>query len=113
VAVKEPWRRSSRYKALAQMLCTINRLDKLAALRRVFVQKRMMVDTTSAHVAGALSRQLDNENEGAEASDDQDNNSNSYDDDVDNNMDDDMDDVAPVAGPRALSSVALSSHRGM
>ncbi|OCH84536.1 hypothetical protein OBBRIDRAFT_741418, partial [Obba rivulosa] len=30
-AVKEPWRRSSRYKALGQMLLTNQRLDKLAA----------------------------------------------------------------------------------
>jgi hypothetical protein len=33
VAVKRPWRRSSRYRALTQMVRTINRLDKLAALR--------------------------------------------------------------------------------
>jgi hypothetical protein len=31
VAVKRPWRRSSRYKALKQMLTTNERLDKLAA----------------------------------------------------------------------------------
>lgn len=41
-AVKEPWRRSSRYKALCQMLRTICRLDKLAALRRVFTKQGMM-----------------------------------------------------------------------
>ena len=32
-AVKKPWRRSSRYKALGQMLITNQRLDKLAAAR--------------------------------------------------------------------------------
>ena len=30
-AVKEPWRRSSRFEALSQMLLTNQRLDKLAA----------------------------------------------------------------------------------
>lgn len=32
-AVKEPWRRSSRFEALGQMLVTNQRLDKLAAAR--------------------------------------------------------------------------------
>lgn len=32
-AVKQPWRRSNRYKALGQMLVTNSRIDKLAALR--------------------------------------------------------------------------------
>lgn len=32
-AVKEPWRRSSRFNALGQMLLTNQRLDKLAAAR--------------------------------------------------------------------------------
>jgi hypothetical protein len=30
-AVKEPWRRSSRYKALKQMLVTNSQLEKLAS----------------------------------------------------------------------------------
>ena len=38
-AVKEPWRRSSRYKALTQMLKTISRLDKLAAAQRLFLER--------------------------------------------------------------------------
>ncbi|KAI9439444.1 hypothetical protein BJY52DRAFT_1206931 [Lactarius psammicola] len=33
-AVKEPWRRSNRYHALAQMLKTILRMDKMAALHQ-------------------------------------------------------------------------------
>ncbi|KAI9432522.1 hypothetical protein H4582DRAFT_1821021 [Lactarius indigo] len=32
-AVKKPWRRSNRYQALGQMLLTIQRLDKLTAMR--------------------------------------------------------------------------------
>jgi hypothetical protein len=32
-AVKEPWRRSSRFKVLSQMLLINQRLDKLAALK--------------------------------------------------------------------------------
>lgn len=41
-AVKEPWRRSSRYKATAQMLTTNSRLDKLAAMRADFVRRGML-----------------------------------------------------------------------
>ncbi|KDR77955.1 hypothetical protein GALMADRAFT_94455 [Galerina marginata CBS 339.88] len=43
-AVKEPWRRSSRFEALAQMLVTNQRLDKLAAARVDF-RARGMLDT--------------------------------------------------------------------
>ncbi|KAG2044014.1 hypothetical protein BDR03DRAFT_930774 [Suillus americanus] len=47
-AVKEPWRRSSRYNALGQMLVTNQRLNKLAALHADFTQRKslMAVNTT-------------------------------------------------------------------
>ncbi|KAJ7254999.1 hypothetical protein B0H12DRAFT_1016654 [Mycena haematopus] len=41
-AVKEPWRRSSRFQALGQMLNINDRLDKLAAARVDFVARGMM-----------------------------------------------------------------------
>ncbi|KAE9384676.1 hypothetical protein BT96DRAFT_1096548 [Gymnopus androsaceus JB14] len=41
-AVKEPWRRSSRYLALGQMLLTNQRLDKLAAARVDFRDRGML-----------------------------------------------------------------------
>ena len=41
-AVKEPWRRSNRFKALGKMLVTNQRLDKLAAARLVFTQHNML-----------------------------------------------------------------------
>lgn len=46
-AVKEPWRRSSRFEALGQMLITNQRLDKLAALR-VDLATRGMLDIPPA-----------------------------------------------------------------
>lgn len=42
VAVKEPWRRSSRFNALGQMLLINQRLDKLAAARVDFTARRML-----------------------------------------------------------------------
>ncbi|KAG1720918.1 uncharacterized protein EDB91DRAFT_1240359 [Suillus paluster] len=41
-AVKEPWRRSNRYKALSQMLVTNQCLDKLAAARTDFTNCGML-----------------------------------------------------------------------
>jgi len=50
-AVKEPWQRSNWYKALNQMLRTILRLDKMAALRQIFAKRGMMAGTTSSYMA--------------------------------------------------------------
>ncbi|RPD69767.1 hypothetical protein L226DRAFT_548054 [Lentinus tigrinus ALCF2SS1-7] len=47
-AVKEPWRRSNRYEALEQMLLTNQRLDKLAAARVDFSERRMLDDSLSS-----------------------------------------------------------------
>jgi hypothetical protein len=44
-AVKEPWRRSSKYKALGQMLVTNQRLSKLAAARVDFESRGMLEGT--------------------------------------------------------------------
>ncbi|KAF8155158.1 hypothetical protein K438DRAFT_1863011 [Mycena galopus ATCC 62051] len=41
-AVKQPWRRSSRFEALAQMLTINDRLDKLAAARVDFAARGML-----------------------------------------------------------------------
>ena len=41
-AVKQPWRRSNRYKALGQMLLTNERLDKIAACRAKFASCGML-----------------------------------------------------------------------
>jgi hypothetical protein len=41
-AVKEPWRRSNKYKALSQMLATNQRLEKLASIRAELNSKNML-----------------------------------------------------------------------
>ena len=92
-AVKEPWRRSSRFKALPQMLQTLTRLDKLSALHRVFTKKGMMNGTTSeytARVCGAGGGAIDNKPL----------------DEEDSNLEDDC---GPFSGPKALSSVELAT----
>ena len=53
-AVKEPWRRSNRFKALGQMLVTNQRLDKLVASRVDFTRRHMLNDTCLASALAAL-----------------------------------------------------------
>lgn len=50
-AVKEPWRRSNRYNALGQMLQTLSRLSKIAALHQTFASQGMLRGTTSSYMA--------------------------------------------------------------
>jgi hypothetical protein len=58
-AVKEPWRRSSRYEALGQMLLTNQRLDKLAASRVDFEKRGMLKGTCLQTVLTGLRKSLD------------------------------------------------------
>ncbi|KAJ7635036.1 hypothetical protein FB45DRAFT_989651 [Roridomyces roridus] len=53
-AVKEPWRRSSRFNALPQMLRSISRLEKLAAAAVSFCARGMLIGTTSSYTAMVL-----------------------------------------------------------
>lgn len=53
-AVKEPWRRSSRYEALGQMLLTNQRLDKLAAARVDFVARGMLGGSSISYALDQL-----------------------------------------------------------
>lgn len=54
-AVKEPWRRSSRYKALGQMLVNNQRQDKLAASRVDFVARGMLQGACLADTINTVS----------------------------------------------------------
>jgi hypothetical protein len=55
-AVKEPWRRSSRFDALSQMLLTNQRLDKLAAARVDFAERGMLKGTCLSSVLNWILR---------------------------------------------------------
>ncbi|KAG2030826.1 hypothetical protein BDR03DRAFT_936547 [Suillus americanus] len=55
-AVKEPWRHSSRYNALGQMLVTNQRLNKLAASRADFTQCKMLDGTCLSAAALEVER---------------------------------------------------------
>ena len=68
-AIKEPWRRSSRFEALAQMLVTNQRLDKLAAARVDFQARGMLktplVGQVNVPQAGPPAHLDDDDDEGA------------------------------------------------
>lgn len=53
-AVKEPWRRSSHFEVLGQMLLTNQRLDKLAASRVDFANRGMLVGTCLSYILEKL-----------------------------------------------------------
>ncbi|KAJ6533564.1 hypothetical protein B0H19DRAFT_1324326 [Mycena capillaripes] len=97
-AVKEPWRRSSRFNALAQMLVTLTWLDKLAALRAIFTVRGMMTGTTSSYTGRVLAGEQPQVVAAAAAA----------------TIDDDDDDDGTVHGPKSLSSieVAPTAQRG-
>lgn len=83
-AVKEPWRRSSHYKALGQMLLTNQRLDKLAASRVDFIARGMLSGPLPA--LGVVLEAVD---------------------------DDDGDEDDAVPGPRVMAEVFLARTSGM
>ncbi|KAI9450796.1 hypothetical protein BJY52DRAFT_1125681 [Lactarius psammicola] len=61
-AVKEPWRRSSRYNALPQILRTLVQLEKMAAHHRLLASKGLMKGTTASYMAGVTYEQDPQEN---------------------------------------------------
>jgi hypothetical protein len=95
-AVKEPWRRSSHFNALPQMLVTLSRLDKLAAAELEFRCRGMMTGTTSSYTAKVLAGYQPQvaaiDAAAAMAAD----------------KEDDDDDDGVVHGPRSLSDIELA-----
>jgi hypothetical protein len=90
-AVKEPWRRSGRYKALLQMLRTNSRLDKMSFARRTFTERGMMSGSTSSYTAMLLRGEQPAVPVEANQEDDYETN-----------------DMGPTSGPKVLSSVQLA-----
>lgn len=95
-AVKEPWRRSSRFKALGQMLQTNCRLDKLGAARSAFMELGMMEGTTLSYAAKMLRGEAPQPKMVVDATDNE-----------------EEDDHGPVHGLKAFSSVELASKPGI
>ncbi|KAJ6506530.1 hypothetical protein C8R45DRAFT_508629 [Mycena sanguinolenta] len=89
-AVKEPWRRSSRHNALPQMLVTIQRLEKLAAIKRIFQARGMLTGTVSSYTAAVLAGAQPQVTAAAAE------------------QDNEEDDDGTVHGPKSLSDIELA-----
>ena len=119
-AVKEPWRHSSRFEALGQMLLTNQRLDKLAASRVDFTKRGMLNGTCIERTLATLSMypyihlvsynadEVPLVNCPGRASEDDGDAAAAAADDDDNDDDDDDDDDETVAGPKVLAHVDLA-----
>ena len=88
-AVKEPWRRSSRFNALSQMLRTNSRLDKMSFARIAFTERGMMTGSTSSYTAMVLRGEQPAVPPAVAA-------------DLEGDM-------GPTTGPKVLSSIQLAS----
>lgn len=95
-AVKRPWRRSSRYRALVQMLRIITRMDKFAALRRILNRRGMLAGTTAVYMAS----HADSDEGEADEEDDE-----SFQDDNTTERD-----LSPSSAPMSETSIRLASR---
>lgn len=115
-AVKKPWRRSSRYEALKQMLTINTRNDKLAAARIDFSSRGMLKGTCLGdalqswhHNHGVDIEDGDEDGYEDELSGPDGNGQGGCDLDLDN---EDNGSPGPVDGPPTLSEVVLALKRG-
>jgi hypothetical protein len=83
--VKEPWRRSSRFKALAQMMQSICRMEKMTALRKRLLQDGMLQDSLAAHIATIRMESRESRDNDHESSDEDDNDGYNTDSSADDN----------------------------
>ena len=120
VSVKRPWRRSSRYKALSQILKVNERLDKLTAARADFATRGRLV--TPPLLSAILDFHNNNNNNsnglqggpGGSAGDNNGGGGNGNDnDDNDNDSDSDSDNNArPVESEPLMNEVRLAQEKG-
>ena len=118
VAVKKPWRRSSRYEALQQMLTINTRNDKLAATRIDFSSRGMLQGTCLGEAIRSWRLEhggdVDNDgNNGDEYSGPDGNGEGGGDLDIDHGGDEDDGAPGPVDGPAILSEVVLAQKKGI
>ena len=119
-AVKKPWRRSSRYEALQQMLVINTRNDKLAAARTDFSSRGMLQGTCLGEALQLWHHDHsdDTSDDGNDSDEDGGPNGNGeggadLDIDDDDNEDDNDGSPGPVDGPPILSEVTLARKRGI
>ena len=117
-AVKKPWRRSSRYEALKQMLTINTRNDKLAAARVNFTSRGMLGGTCLGEALELRRHSLaidsgdDGDNDGDEFGGPDGNGEVGSDLDLDHDDNEDDGSPGPVDGPSVFSEVVLAQKKG-
>jgi len=101
-AVKKPWRRSSRYNALQQMLTINLRNDKLAAARIDFQSRGMLDGTCLSETLQMLTRDSDGTLNGDSTDEDVDEDENGHENGS----------CGPVDSPPILGEVSLALKKG-
>jgi len=101
-AVKEPWRRSNRFNPLPQMVKTLSRLDKLAALRSTFHNRGMLNGTVSQYASALANGDVPMILPYGVHDEDENGSSDDRDDD----------DGGPLATPKTLAQVNLAVVHG-
>jgi hypothetical protein len=113
VAVKKPYRRSGRYRALGHILLVNQRLDKLAAARRDFKHRRMLRGTCADSILRSLNAaQHDDSLSGESDSEVEHEQHEQESGSTPGEVDDEDDDCAPVEGPTILNHVVLARTPG-
>jgi hypothetical protein len=111
-AVKRPWRRSSRYKALPQILKVNERLDKLAAARADFAARGMLANPPLVAAILDVLGDGDRDDVERERSEDNDNDSDGGDGGGADNNDNDNADHGPVDSEPLMNEVRLAHDKG-
>ena len=109
-AVKKPWRQSSRYDALGEMLAINTRNDKLTAAWTDFASRGMLDGTCLSEAIERLRETLSDIDESDSDTEEVLDSSSEDGQDLDANEDEDV--TGPVEGPSTLSDVTLAQKRG-
>jgi hypothetical protein len=115
-AVKRPWRRSSRYKALSQILKVNERIDKLTTARANFTARGMLADSSIVAAILDASSNSDHGDQGdgghEHNKDEDDNNSDNNDRDGDSIDNDNDTNHGPVESEPLMNEVRLAHDKG-
>ncbi|KAF9780987.1 hypothetical protein BJ322DRAFT_1112381 [Thelephora terrestris] len=112
--VKKPWRQSSRYEALGQMLTINTWNDKLAAARVDFSTRGMLNGSCLSEALQELHDSLEGSTSGSDDAESVLVSNNHSDDDYsqDLNADDDKEEAGPIDGPSMMSWLFLFYQEG-
>lgn len=113
-AMKEPWCWSSCFKALAQLLCYIIRMEKMGALWCQLQPRGLLVGSTAASFCKAtVVSGPDSDNKGSNFSDSDDNLDTFTLQSCSSSPDEGINNAGPENGPQIIHSISLAATPGV